>query len=99
MTAGVHVARWLAIAALSLATAAMFLISLRGNYLYGYGIGQTDEKRLLFAWANVAADIWKAFGLVAVTMLWRARQWRLAIVGSIAWFVCLLSGQCDRRAR
>jgi hypothetical protein len=70
----------------------MFLISLRGNYLYGYGIGQTDEKRLLFAWANVAADVWKAFGLVAVSMLWRARQWRLALVGSMAWLVCLLSG-------
>ena len=54
-----------------LATGAMFLISMRGNYLYGYGIGQSEEKRLLFAWANVAADVWKAFGLVAITLLWR----------------------------
>lgn len=70
----------------------MFLISLRGNYLYGYGIGQTDEKRLLFAWANVAADVWKAFGLVAIVLLWRAKHWRIAIVASLAWMVCLISG-------
>lgn len=57
MTTGARVTRWLAIGALSAATAAMFVISLRSNYLYGYGIGQSDEKRLLFAWANVAADI------------------------------------------
>src|ERR1044072_5219599 len=92
MTVGLHLTRWLAIGALSAATACMFLISLRGNYLYGYGIGQTDEKRLLFAWANVAADVWKAFGLVAITLLWRAKHWRIAIVASLAWTVCLFSG-------
>lgn len=92
MTFGLRLTRWLAIAALTVATGAMFLISLRGNYLYGYGLGQTDEKRFLFAWANVAADVWKAFGLVAIGVLWRARHWRVALVGSIAWCVCLLSG-------
>ena len=60
--------------------------------MYGYGIGQSDEKRALFAWANVAADVWKAFGLVALSVLWRNRHRRIALVGSIAWFVCLLSG-------
>lgn len=92
MTAGARIAHWIAIGALSFATAAMFVVSLRSNYLYGYGIGQTDEKRLLFAWANVAADIWKAFGLVAITLLWRASHRRIAILASIAWLVCLLSG-------
>ena len=79
----------------------MFIISLRGNYLYGYGIGQTDEKRLLFAWANVAADVWKAFGLVAVSMLWRARQWRLALVAldGLVGLSPLRSEQRDRRLR
>ena len=48
MTAGAQITRWVAIGALSAATAAMFVVSLRGNYLYGYGIGQSDEKRLLF---------------------------------------------------
>lgn len=86
------VTRWMAITVLALATGTMFVISLRGNYLYGYGIGQSDEKRALFAWANVAADVWKAFGLVAISALWRNRHWRIALVGSIAWFVCLLSG-------
>ena len=80
------------IAALGLATAAMFLVSMRGNYLFGYEIGQTPEKRQLFAWANVAADIWKAFGLIALTVLWRNRHKRMALIGGVAWFVCLLSG-------
>src|SRR5262245_60669411 len=92
MTASAQLSRWLAIAALTAATGTMFLISLRGNYLYGYGLGQTDEKRLLFAWANVAADVWKAFGLVAIGLLWRSRHRRLAFAASLAWFVCLLSG-------
>lgn len=70
----------------------MFAISMRGNYLYGYGIGQTDEKRTLFAWANVAADVWKAVGLIAVAMLWRERHWRIALIGCIAWLLCLFSG-------
>jgi len=80
------------IGALGLATGAMFFVSMRGNYLFGYGIGQTPEKRELFAWANVAADVWKAFGLIVLTALWRNRHKRMALIGGIAWFVCLLSG-------
>jgi hypothetical protein len=87
-----QVMRMCVIAALGLATAAMFLVSMRGNYLFGYEIGQTPEKRQLFAWANVAADIWKAFGLIALTVLWRNRHKRMALIGGVAWFVCLLSG-------
>jgi len=84
--------RWVVLAALSLATAVMFAVSMRGNFLFGYSIGQTDEKRLLFGWANVAADVWKAFGLIAVTMLWRTRHRRAAAVASMAWLACLLFG-------
>ena len=49
--------RWVVLAALSLATGVMFAVSLRGNYLFGYSLGQNDEKRQLFAWANVAAVV------------------------------------------
>lgn len=73
-----QITRWLVLAALSLATAVMFAVSRRGNYLFGYSIGQSDEKRWLFGWANVAADVWKAFGLIAVTMLWRTKHRRCA---------------------
>jgi len=92
MVASSQVMRLSVIVVLSLATAAMFLVSMRGNYLFGYSIGQSPEKRQLFAWANVAADIWKAFGLIVVTVLWRNRHRRIALIGGIAWFVCLLSG-------
>jgi hypothetical protein len=79
-----HLTRWLVLAALSLATTVMFAVSVRGNHLFGYGPGQTPEKRQLFAWANVAADVWKAFGLVAVSALWRDKSRRTASIASIA---------------
>lgn len=90
--AAAHLTRWIVLGALSLATAVMFAVSLRGNYLYGYGLGQTPEKRELFAWANVAADVWKAFGLVAVSALWRDKRRRAASIASVAWLACLLFG-------
>ena len=43
--ASAQITRWAVVASLSLATAVMFAVSLRGNYLYGYSLGQTDEKR------------------------------------------------------
>lgn len=84
--------RWIVLIALSAATAVVFLVSLRCNFLFGYSLGQTDDKRVLFAWANVGADLWKAFGLIAITMLWRVKHRRAAFVGSIAWFMCLTFG-------
>jgi hypothetical protein len=81
--------RWLVITALSVATAGMFLISMRANYLYGRGIGQSPETQETLAWANVGADVWKAFGLIVVTALWRMRWRRAAITTSLTWFVCL----------
>lgn len=84
-----RVVRWLVILALSTATAGMFLISMRANYLYGRGIGQSPETQEAFAWANVGADVWKAFGLIVVFVLWRARFRRAAIATSFTWLVCL----------
>jgi hypothetical protein len=84
--------RWFVVSVLAAATAGMFLISMRGNFLYGYSIGQSEEKRTLFGWANVAADVWKSFGLIAVTMLWRNRNRHVALAGTLAWLVCLCSG-------
>jgi hypothetical protein len=92
MSATERLTRLVVLGALSLATVVMFVVSSRGNYLYGYGLGQSPEKRELFAWANVAADVWKAFGLVAVAALWRERRRRAALLGSIAWLVCLAFG-------
>jgi hypothetical protein len=81
--------RWLVIVALSVATVGMFLISMRANYLYGRGIGQSPETQEAFAWANVGADIWKGFGLIVVFVLWRARLRRTAITTGLTWLVCL----------
>src|SRR5215472_11542501 len=92
ISAGDRLVRFVVIGALIFATAVMFVVSSRGNYLYGYGLGQSPEKRELFAWANVAADVWKAFGLVAVSALWRDKRRRAASIASIAWFACLVFG-------
>lgn len=87
-----HLGRWCVIAALSVATVLVLGVSLRGNFLYGYALGQTEEKKLLFAWANVGIDLWKAFGLIAVGTLWRTRQYRAAIGAAMAWLLCLFFG-------
>jgi hypothetical protein len=84
-------ARWLVLLALSGATALIYVVSLRANFLYGHSLGQTPEKAQLFAWANVAADIWKGFGLVAVLVLWLKHK-RMALVALLAWLVCLATG-------
>lgn len=81
--------RWLVILALSVATAGMFLISMRANYLYGRSIGQSPETQEALAWANVGADIWKAFGLIVVVALWRVRWRRAAFATTLTWLVCL----------
>lgn len=81
--------RWLVIIALSVATAGMFLISMRANYLYGRSIGQSAETQEALAWANVGADVWKGFGLIVVTVLWRAGFRRAAVTTLLTWFVCL----------
>lgn len=42
---GSRAVRWLVIIALSVATAGMFLVSMRANYLYGRSIGQSAETQ------------------------------------------------------
>jgi hypothetical protein len=68
----------------------MIAVSLRANYLFGYGFGQTPEKAQVFGWANVAADVWKAAGLIVITSLWRAKQKRFALSLIPIWLLCLL---------
>ena len=81
--------RWFVIIVLSLATTGMFVVSMRANYLYGYGIGQTPETQLAIAWANVGADLWKGFGVIVVVALWRNARQRAAVAISLTWLVCL----------
>jgi hypothetical protein len=84
--------RAVVILVLGLATAGMAAVSLRANYLFGYGFGQTPEKAQVFGWANVAADLWKVTGLIVITSLWRAQQRRFALSLAPIWILCLLWG-------
>lgn len=81
--------RWTVIVVLGIATVGMFAVSMRANYLYGYGIGQSPETKTAIAWANVGADIWKGFGLIVVVGLWRGGWRRPAAAIALTWFVCL----------
>ena len=87
-----RIVRWLVIIMLGAATAGMVAVSLRANYLFGYGFGQTPEKAHVFGWANVAADLWKVCGLIVITSLWRAKQKRFALSLMPIWLLCLLWG-------
>jgi hypothetical protein len=87
-----QIVRWLVIIVLGAATAGMAAVSLRANYLFGYGFGQTPEKAHVFGWANVAADLWKVSGLIIITSLWRARQKCFALTLMPIWALCFVWG-------
>jgi hypothetical protein len=87
-----QIVRWLVIIVLGAATAGMVAVSLRANYLFGYGFGRTPETAHVFGWANVAADLWKVSGLIVITTLWRARQKRSAVSLMVIWTLCLMWG-------
>jgi len=84
--------RRLVIIVLSTATAGMIAVSLRANYLFGYGFGETPERGQVFGLANVAADTWKVAGLIVVGALWRARRRTLAATLTPIWLFCFLWG-------
>jgi hypothetical protein len=88
-TEGGEFVRWFVMAVLAVATVGMFAVSMRANYLYGYGIGQSPETKTAIAWANVGADIWKGFGLIIVVALWRNGWRRPAAAIALTWVVCL----------
>ena len=88
-TEGGEFVRWFVMGVLAVATVGMFAVSMRANYLYGYGIGQSPETKTAIAWANVGADIWKGFGLIIVVALWRNGWRRPAAAVALTWLVCL----------
>jgi hypothetical protein len=87
-----RIVRWLVIIVVGAATAGMAAVSLRANYLFGYGFGQTPERAQVFGWANVAADLWKIGGLIVITSLWRAHKKRTALSLMPIWLLCVLWG-------
>ena len=80
--------RWLFLIIGGIATAAMLLISMWLNFLFGYSLGQTPEKALVFGCVSVISDAWKGLGPVFILALYRAkRQWSVAGAAAI-WIVC-----------
>jgi len=82
--------RWLFLMCGVIATAAMIAISMRLNFLFGYGLGQTPEKALVFGGVSVIADAWKGLAPVFILGLTRARRWTSALAASIVWGACFL---------
>jgi hypothetical protein len=80
--------RWLFLIIGGVATAAMLLISMRLNFLFGSSLGQTPEKALVFGCVSVITDAWKGLGPVFILALYRAkRRWSVAGAAAI-WIVC-----------
>ena len=80
--------RWLFLMIGGVATAAMLLISMRLNFLFGYSLGQTPEKALVFGCVSVISDAWKGLGPIFILALYRAkRRWSVAGAAAI-WIVC-----------
>jgi len=80
--------RWLFLLIGGIATAAMLLISMRLNFLFGYSLGQTPEKALVFGCVSVISDAWKGLGPVFILALYRAkRRWSVAGTAAI-WVAC-----------
>ena len=78
---------------LTLGTVAMLAaiaVTMRFNFLYGYGLGQSSESAWLFGWANVFVDCWKVLSGIFATLLWRRGRKAAAIAAAIIWFVALL---------
>src|SRR5271165_6964943 len=80
--------RWLFLNGSGLATAAMLVISMRLNFLFGFSLGQTPEKAWVFGCVSVISDAWKGLGPVVILALFRARRWPSAASAAAIWIVC-----------
>jgi len=84
--------RAFAIVVLATATVAMLALSMVTNATFGYRFGSTALTAVVFAAANVIADIWKGLGLIIVAALLRERHWSVAGLLAGLWFVALSFG-------
>jgi hypothetical protein len=81
---------WLFLIGGGLATAAMFVISMGLNFLFGYGLGQTPVRAVVFGCVSVIVDAWKGLGPIFILALTRARRLSSAGAGSAVWVVCFV---------
>src|SRR5258705_1172792 len=80
------------IVVLATATIAMLALSMVTNATFGYRFGSTALTAVVFAGANVIADMWKGLGLIVVAALLRERHWSVAGLLAGLWFVALSFG-------
>src|SRR5262249_51462861 len=80
------------IAMLTLATLTMLALSMVTNATFGYRFGTTPVTAVVFAAANVVADIWKGLGLIVVAALLRERHRSVALLLMSVWVVALSFG-------
>ena len=72
------------------ATAAMLLISMRLNFLFGYSLGQTPEKAWVFGFVSVVSDAWKGLGPIFILALIRTQRWPSVASAASIWIVCFI---------
>ena len=81
--------RWVFLLIGVIATVSMLLISMRLNFLFGYSLGQTPERALVFGWVSVISDAWKGLGPIFSLALYHARRRWLTAGAVLIWVVCL----------
>jgi hypothetical protein len=83
--------RWLFLTIGGLATAAMLLISMRLNFLFGSSLGQTPERARVFGCVSVISDAWKLEAAITALLL-RPVESNQRIRGTVA----EVSANCQR---
>ncbi|MGA7323542.1 MAG: hypothetical protein WBX25_03420 [Rhodomicrobium sp.] len=82
--------RWIFLVIGGIATAAMLLISMRLNFLFGFSLGQSAERAWVFGCVSVISDAWKGLGPVLILTLMGRRRWPSAFGGALIWIVCFI---------
>ena len=79
---------WCLLAFLGVSIAVSVGITMRLNFLFTVSMVQDPEKKLLFGYGSVIADLWKACGLIFVPLLWRQRKYASSIAAASVWSLC-----------
>lgn len=65
----------------------LLLVSAKMNYRFGYSLGKTPEDGEIYAWASVAADVFKALVPFFFFAAWRSKAWAAALAAFAVWLV------------
>lgn len=69
--------------------ASLFAISALMNFRFGTSLGADVSDQLLYGWASLSADGFKALLPFLIIGLWRSRRWLLVTAAGALWGLCV----------